>query len=160
MTFGARDGVRPVGRRQFLTPTLRKERTESGETLDVQRPTLGGSPRKEGGVYHILQAQGQTQFASRERAQDARGTGLALGQGQKLAAAVGRAVGRLDEPGGLAGPHRLGDLLKPRGKLAGTNRISRSSGRISPETMSRFSRWASVRANDIAVPGKRQASRA
>ena len=40
---------------RLLAPTLWKERTETGQPADIFGPSVGGSPRKEGGVYHILQ---------------------------------------------------------------------------------------------------------
>ncbi len=48
--FGSRSPLR------LLAPTLRKERAKARQPMSVLRPTLGGSPRKEGGVYHILAA--------------------------------------------------------------------------------------------------------
>src|SRR6185295_3060810 len=41
---------------RLLAPILRKERTEPAQSPDIFGPTLGSSPRKEGGVYHILGA--------------------------------------------------------------------------------------------------------
>jgi hypothetical protein len=48
--------VIPFAFSRLLAPTLRKERAKARQPVDVLRPTIGGSPRKEGGVYHILQA--------------------------------------------------------------------------------------------------------
>ena len=45
----------PLRLDRLLAPILRKERTEPRQAPDIFGPTLGGSPRKEGGVYHILQ---------------------------------------------------------------------------------------------------------
>ena len=69
-------------------------------------------------MYRIFQPQGQTQIFDREGAADFRGPGLARGQGQNLAAAVRRAVRRLDHPGGLAAPDRRRGLLEARDKRA------------------------------------------
>ena len=54
------DAPRPHLR--LLAPTLRKERAKTRQPFDVQSPPGGAWPRKEGEVYHILSAQGQTQF--------------------------------------------------------------------------------------------------
>ena len=51
----AETSSRPASPLRLLAPTLRKERTEARQPLDVLRPAIGASPRKEGGVYHILQ---------------------------------------------------------------------------------------------------------
>jgi len=40
---------------RLLAPTLRKERAEARKPLDVCRPAVGTSPRKEDEVYHIIQ---------------------------------------------------------------------------------------------------------
>ena len=45
----------PLGLDRLLAPILRKERTKTLQAPDIFGPTLGSSPRKEGGVYHILQ---------------------------------------------------------------------------------------------------------
>src|SRR5690606_41026502 len=54
----------------------------------------------------IFKAQGQTQILDAERAADPRGVLRAPGDGQELAPTVGRAVGRLDQPGRLTRPDR------------------------------------------------------
>src|SRR5665213_2277465 len=61
---GAGAAHRPVPHSRLLAPTLGKERAEAREPLDIVCPAVGASPGKEGGVYHILSAQGQTQFAA------------------------------------------------------------------------------------------------
>ena len=69
-------------------------------------------------MYHILSAQGQTQFGRREDADQA---GFRLEMPSKvgqLAPPVLGPVGGLDQPGGLAGFQRGLNLLEPRGKLA------------------------------------------
>ena len=43
-------------------PSFGKEGTEAGQTVKVRHPALGGPPDQEGGVYHILQSQGQIHF--------------------------------------------------------------------------------------------------
>ena len=47
---------------RFLTPTLGEERTKTAKATGIECPALGSPSSKEGGVYHILSAQGQTQF--------------------------------------------------------------------------------------------------
>src|SRR5665213_395024 len=71
---GAGAAHRPVPHSRLLAPTLGKERAEAREPLDIVCPAVGASPGKEGGVYHILSAQGQTQFAAGEQAEQARRT--------------------------------------------------------------------------------------
>jgi hypothetical protein len=51
---------------RLLTPTLWEERTETAEALNIKGPAFGSASGKEGGVYHILRAQGQTQFLGLE----------------------------------------------------------------------------------------------
>ncbi len=89
-------------RSRLLAPTLRKERTEARQTLDILCPAFGASPRKEGEVYHIFQAQGQTQFARGKAADQPWRLGLALGDPFELVSPVGRSVGRFDHPGRAA----------------------------------------------------------
>src|SRR5206468_12217762 len=86
-------------RLRLLAPTLRKERTEARDTLDIQGPALGPSPRKEGEVYHIFQAHGQTQVGAGPEADQTGRRELAGRCLQQLAAPVGGAVGGLDHPG-------------------------------------------------------------
>ena len=85
------DGDGRMAARPFLgllAPTLRKERTETRKSLDIGCPALGASSRKEDDVYHISQAQGQTQFVRTERAEQPGRVGAALAR--RRAACAGR----------------------------------------------------------------------
>ena len=64
--YDARNRKVPPASSRLLAPTLWKERAKPRQAPDFQRPAIGGTPRKEGGVYHILGPQGQTQFLSVE----------------------------------------------------------------------------------------------
>src|SRR6185437_3076141 len=107
---------------RLLAPTLRKERAKARQPAGVLRPTIGGSPRKEGGVYHILAAQGQTQFRRGEETEHLRRrAGFARRRlanfGVELAAAVRGAVRRLDQPCRAACRDCRGNLLEAGGKV-------------------------------------------
>src|SRR5215217_2228130 len=86
--------------------------------MGVRRPAFRGSSRKEGGVYHILAPQGQTQFLRGENAEQAGRGGRGPRCGQQFPAAVLGAIGRLDQPRGLAATDGGQDLLEPGDKIA------------------------------------------
>ena len=107
---------------RLLAPTLRKERTETRKTPDIGCPAFGASSRKEGEVYHISQSQGQTQFVGIESPQQSGRLGKGFGGVEQFLATVGGAVGRLDDPGRLAGADLTDHRLEPRDKVAGAPR--------------------------------------
>ena len=113
----------------------------SRQPLDIECPALGAPPRKEGGVYHIRRAQGQTQFRRTEHGQEP-----AVGAAPRRAAASSlrrpsSAPSRgLDQPGRLARLDRRQHPLEPEGKIAGLAR--KPERRQQPRACSRRSTWS------------------
>jgi len=73
-------------------------------------------------VYHILTAQGQTQFVGREERDQPKVRRTSPGRREQLSTPVGRAVDGLDQMGHVARFDRREDLGEAEGKFA---RLSR-----------------------------------
>src|SRR5690606_40383996 len=79
-------------------PALGTERSKSPQPLNLQGPAISPPALQQGGVYRIFHPKGQTQIVRAESPADFGGGRGVSGEGQKLAAPVGRAVGGFDQP--------------------------------------------------------------
>ena len=84
-------------------------------------------------MYHILRAQGQTQFLRGEEADQARRARDSMRGGEELATAVRRPIGGFDEERRLAGEDRRQHLFEPRGKRSGFARKPQGRQKPSPQ---------------------------
>src|SRR6187549_3076195 len=104
---------------RLLAPALREKRAKPGQSEGILPPPVSASPRKEGAVYHILSAQGQTQFGRSEDAENARFGVEMAGQGGQFSPPVLGPVGRFDQPADPAGAKGGLNLLEAGRQLAG-----------------------------------------